>query len=111
MVDFCGLGHIYVVSYICLRVFIVQIAIVHISFYTAGSDFIPGRYNATFTPGSTTATANITILAGNNSEEIKQFSLRLFIDGAAYQQCIFSGSISTATVSILTGIYCQVIHC
>ena len=75
--------------------------------YTAGSDFTPGRYNATFTPGTTTATANITILHDNNGEEIKQFSLRLFIDGVAYQQCIFSGSVSTATVYIISapGIY------
>ena len=76
----------------------------HFCIYTAGSDFIPGRYNATFTPGATSATANIAILAGNNGEEIKQFSLRLFIDGATYQQCVFSGSVSTATVTILPGI-------
>ena len=63
-------------------------------------DFTPGQYNATFTPGATTATVNIPISAGDNGKEIKQFSLRLFIDGAAYQQCIFSGSVST-TVSII----------
>ena len=72
--------------------------------YSAGSDFTPGRYNATFTSGTTTATVNIPILDSNSSEEIKQFGLRLFIDGAAYQQCIFSGSVSTATVSIVPGI-------
>ena len=38
---------------------------------------------------------------GGSGEEIKQFSLRLFIDGAAYQRCIFSGSVSTATVCII----------
>ena len=76
----------------------------HFCIYTAGSDFTPGRYNVTFTPGATSATANITILGDSNDEEIKQFSLRLFIDGAAYQQCVFSGSISTATVTILQGI-------
>ena len=72
--------------------------------YTAGSDFTQGRYNATFTPGTTTATVNISILLTGNSKEIKQFRLRLFIDGAAYQRCIFSGSVSTATVSIIPGI-------
>ena len=76
----------------------------HFCIYTAGSDFIPGRYNATFTVGATSATTNITVLGDNNGKEIKQFSLRLFIDGAAYQQCIFSGSVSTATVTILPGI-------
>ena len=76
-------------------------------FYTAGSDFTPGRYNATFAPRATTATTNIPISADSNGEEIKQFSLRLYIDGAAYQQCIFSGSVFTATVSIIPpeGIY------
>ena len=74
----------------------------HFCICTAGSDFTPGRYNATFTPGTTTATATIPILIGTNSEEIKQFSLRLFIDGAAYQQCVVSGSVSTATVSIIS---------
>ena len=75
--------------------------------YTAESDFTPGRYNATFTPGTTTATANIIILRDDNDEGIKQFSLRLFIDDAAYQQCIFSGSVSTAAVYIISapGIY------
>ena len=72
----------------------------HFCICTAGSDFTPDRYNATFTPGNTTATVTIPILDGNNSTEIKQFSLRLFIDGAAYQQCVVSGSVSTATVSI-----------
>ena len=78
-----------------------------INLYIWDKDFAPGRYNATFAPRATTATANIPILRGNNSEKIKQFSLRLFIDGAAYQQCVFSGSTSTATVSIIPppGIY------
>ena len=76
-------------------------------FHTAGLDFTAGRYNATFSPRATTATTNILISSGGNGEEIKQFSLRLYIDGAAYQQCIFSGSVSIATVSIISpeGIY------
>ena len=88
--------YIYIYTYIYVATYIFCI-------YTAGSDFTPGRYNATFTPGTTTATVNVTIL-DSHSEEIKQFSLRLFLDGAAYQQCIFSGSVSTATVSIVPGI-------
>ena len=70
----------------------------------AGVDFTPGRYNATFTPGTTTANTSIPVMAGNYSEAIKQFSLRLFIDGAAYEQCVFSGNVSTATVCIIPGI-------
>ena len=72
---------------------------------TGGKDFTPGRYNATFTTGVTTATASIPIMAGGN-DDIKQFSLRLFIDGILLQQCIFSGNISTATVIIIPGIIC-----
>ena len=72
----------------------------------AGVDFTPGRYNATFTPGATTATTSIPIIAGNYGEVIKQFSLRLFIDGAAYEQCVFSGNVSTAAVHIIPGILC-----
>ena len=92
-------------NHIC--VYLYYLASYNFCIYTAESDFTPGRYNATFTPGTTTATANITILHDNNGEDIKQFSLRLFIDGAAYQQCIFSGSVSTATVYIISapGIY------
>ena len=77
---------------------------------TAGVDFTPGQYNATFTPGANTANTSIPIIAGNYSEVIKQFSLRLFIDGAAYEQCVFSGNVSTATVTvcihIIPGILC-----
>ena len=51
----------------------------------AGVDFTPGRYNATFTPGATTANTSIPVIAGNYSEVIKQFSLRLFVDGATYE--------------------------
>ena len=72
----------------------------------AGADFTPGRYNATFTPGATTAITSIPIIAGNHGEVIKQFSLRLFIDGAAYELCVFSGNVSTATVHIIPGILC-----
>ena len=70
----------------------------------AGVDFTPGRYNATFTTGATTATTSIPIIAGGSDEDDKQFSLRLFLDGTAYQQCIFSGNISTATVLVIPGI-------
>ena len=71
---------------------------------TAGADFTPGRYNATFTTGVTTATTSIPIIAGGSDENIKQFNLRLFIDGAAYQRCVFSGNVSTATVFVTPGI-------
>ena len=76
----------------------------------AGVDFTPGRYNATFTTGATTATTSIPIIAGGSDEDIKQFSLRLFIDGTAYQQCVFSGNISTATVLVTPGILCILNH-
>ena len=81
--------------------------------YTGGLDFTQGRYNATFTSGTTTATVNISILLTGNSKEIKQFRLRLFIDGAVYQQCIFSGSVYKATVSIIpaAGIYINTKSC
>ena len=71
----------------------------------AGVDFTPGQYNATLTTGATTATTSIPIIAGGSDEDVKQFSLRLFIDGVAYQQCVFSGNVSTATVSVTPGIY------
>lgn len=73
--------------------------------YMAESVFPQGRYNATFSPGAATANASIPILTDNHDEEFEQFRLRLFIDGTVYQQCIFSGSVSTATVSIIPGIY------
>ena len=73
----------------------------------AGVDFTPGRYNATFTTGATTATTSIPIIACGSDEDDKQFSLRLFIDGLAYQQCVFSGNVSTAIVLLVTpGILC-----
>ena len=72
----------------------------------AGVDFTPGRTNATFTAGTTTATTSIPIIAGNYGEVVKQFSVRLFIDGAAYEQCIFIGNVSTAVVNIIRGILC-----
>ena len=72
----------------------------------ADVDFTPGRTNATFTAGATTATTSIPIIPGNNGKVIKQFSVRLFIDGAAYEQCIFIGNISTAVVHIIPGILC-----
>ena len=65
---------------------------------TAGADFTPGRYNTTFTSGVTTATTAIPIIACGNNKNTKQFRLRLYLDGTAYQQCIFRGNISTATV-------------
>ena len=43
-------------------------------------------------------------MAGVN-DGIKQFSLRLFIDGDVLQRCIFSGNIATATVNIIPGTY------
>ena len=70
----------------------------------AGADFTPGRYNATFTTGATTATTSIPIIAGGSDEDIKQFSLRLFIDGVAYQQCVFSGNVSAVTAFVTPGI-------
>ena len=70
----------------------------------AGVDFTPSRYNATFITGATTANTSIPIITGGSDEDDKQFSLRLFIDGAAYQQCVFSGNISTATVFVTPGI-------
>ena len=70
----------------------------------AGVDFTPGRCNATFITGATTATTSIPIITGGGDEDNKQFSLRLFIDGAAYQQCVFSGNISIATVLVTPGI-------
>ena len=70
----------------------------------AGVDFTPGQYNVTITPGATTANTSIPVTAGNYSEVIKQFRLRLFIDGAAYEQCVFSGNVSTATITVCTGI-------
>ena len=76
----------------------------------AGVDFTPGRYNATFTTGATTATISIPIIAGGSDEDIKQFSLRLFIDGTAYRQCVFSGNTSTATVLVTPGILCILNH-
>ena len=47
---------------------------------------------------------SIPIITGGSDEDDKQFSLRLFIDGAAYQQCVFSGNASTATVFVTPGI-------
>ena len=69
-----------------------------------GVDFTPGRYNVTFTTGATTATTSIPIITGGSDGDIKQFSLRLFIDGVAYQQCVFSGNVSTAAVFVTPGI-------
>ena len=70
----------------------------------AGVDFTPGRYNATFATGATTAIVGIPIIVGND-EDIKQFSLRLYIDGAAYQQCVFRGNVYVARVFVMTGTY------
>ena len=66
----------------------------------AEADFIPGLYNATFIPGSTTATTSIPILVDKCNEDTEKFSLRLYIDGVAYEQCIYGGNISAATVFI-----------
>ena len=70
---------------------------------TAGEDFTPGRYNATFTTGANTTNTSIPLISGNYTDDIEQFSLRLYIDDTAYEQCVFRGSISTATVSIIPG--------
>ena len=73
--------------------------------FTAGEDYTPGRYNATFTAGATTATTSSPIIASSYSENTEQFSLRLYIDDTAYEQCVFSGNVSAATVSITSGTY------
>jgi len=51
-------------------------------------------------PGSTTATTSIPILGDRSVEDTEQFSLRVYIDGVAYKQCIYGGNISVATVFI-----------
>ena len=69
----------------------------------AGEDFIPGRYNATFTPGVTTATTSIPIITDNISENIgEQFCLRFYIDGTGYGLGLQKGCNTTATVTIST---------
>ena len=71
----------------------------------AGVDFTPGRYNATFATGATTANASIPIIFGGNDEDTKRFFLKLYIDGVVYQQCVFRGNISIATVFVMAGIF------
>ena len=74
--------------------------------FTDGADFTPGRYNATFTVGATTATISIAITDDNIYEpNVEQFNLRLYIDGAGYQLGLYKGNISKATVSILGNIH------
>ena len=73
--------------------------------FVAGADFTPGQYNATFATGATTAIVGIPIIVGGNDEDIKQFSLRLYIDGTAYQQCVFRGNVSVARVFVMPGTY------
>ena len=75
----------------------------------AGADFTPGRYNATFATGATTAIIGIPIIVGGNDEDIKQFSLRLYIDGAVYQQCVFRGNVSVARAFVMSGTYVRTI--
>lgn len=69
--------------------------------FTAGVDFIPGRYNATFTAGTTRAVTSIPIIVDNISEETEQFGLRLYINGAGYGLGLQSGSIRNATAFIM----------
>ena len=66
-----------------------------------GEDFIPGRYNVTFTTGANAANTSIPIIVnGTNDNEIEQFGLNLYIDGIGYQLCLDKGYISEATASI-----------
>jgi len=74
--------------------------LLYIWWIVAEADFTPGQYNATFIPGSTTATTSIPILGDKCNEDTEQFSLRLCIDDVAYEQCIYGGNISAATVFI-----------
>lgn len=73
--------------------------------FTDGADFIAGRYNATFTPGATTATTSIPITADSIYEpNAESFYLRLYIDGAGYQLGLYKEDISKATVFIVGNI-------
>ena len=69
--------------------------------FVAGADFTPGRYNATFTPGATKATASIPIMIDSIVEETEQFNLRLYIDGAGYGLGLQSGNVRNATAFIM----------
>ncbi|XP_065909246.1 uncharacterized protein [Dysidea avara] len=70
---------------------------------TAGTDFIPGQYTATFLSGSTAATASIPIVADDIDEPTEEFSLRLYIDGAGYGMGLQKGFTVIAVVNILLG--------
>ena len=68
----------------------------------ADEDFVPGQYNATFTPGATTATTSIPIIVDDISERTgQQFCLRFYIDGIGYGLGLQKGYNTTATVTIL----------
>ena len=69
--------------------------------FVAGADFTPGRYNATFTSGSTKAATSIPVMIDNIMEDTEQFNLRLYIDGAGYGLGLQSGNIRNATAFIM----------
>ena len=70
----------------------------------AGADFTPGRYNATFTAGATTATTSIPVIIDDSIEdlEMEQFCLRSYIDGVGYGLGVQKGHNANAIVSILS---------
>ena len=80
--------------------------IVHV-FYNciAGADFTAGQYTATFTSGTTTATANIPIVADDIDETTEQFILRLYIDGDGYGRGVQKSGVTLVTVNIMPGKY------
>ena len=72
----------------------------------AAVDFIPGRYEVTFTPGTIVASVDIPIVIDNIiDEQTEQFNMDLYIDGKGYQLCLDRGIIFKATGTILSNSY------
>ena len=98
------LTNVYTYLYKSSGDFCVQVLLllcVCITLIIGGEDFIPGRYNVTFTTGANAANTSIPIIVNStNDNETRQFGLNLYIDGIGYQLCLDKGDISKATVSI-----------
>ena len=71
---------------------------------TTANNFVPGKYIATFSPGSNTSVAvGIPVLNKEASKVDGLFGLELYIPSASYELGIDKGSIKKATAKIIYG--------